>query len=310
MLFQKVGKGTMIKTRPLKGIVPTVLTPLTKNQEIDAAGLTRLVEFLIEKKVGGFWALGTSSEDMNLTFVERVKVAQTIAEANAGKIPLILGAAFYAMKDILDFIKETGDLPIDAFHVMPYHPLISLERLDWFYRTIAENCPKPLWLYFSAKWSNPANPEFIAKLKDHPNITGVKHSSRHAIEITKITALADEDFQVATSVGGQFYQCLCLGSKAHITAWASALPEIYIRIDELFMTGKHDESFAEQRRLNGFFDAISGGAQKDNALESAETKYILSLRGICDEYVTPYYREVNHKEREKIRNALNECRFF
>ena len=79
---------------------------------------------------------------MNLSFAKRIKVAQAACEANAGKTPLLLGAGFFAMEDILNFIQETKDLEFDAYHVMPYNPRLSLERLDWFYRHIADNCPK------------------------------------------------------------------------------------------------------------------------------------------------------------------------
>ena len=48
----------MIKTRPVRGIVPVVDTPLTAEEDIDVPGLKRLIEFLNTKKSGdsGFWA--------------------------------------------------------------------------------------------------------------------------------------------------------------------------------------------------------------------------------------------------------------
>ncbi len=300
----------MIETRPVKGIVPVVSTPLTREEDVDVPSLRRLIEFLIHKEIGGLWVLGTGSEDMNLTFEKRLQVARTICEANAGKIPLMLGAGFFAMEDILNFIRETEDLECDAYHVMPYHPLLSLDRLDWFYRHIADNCPRPLWIYTSANWSRPITPGFVKNLRDHPNIAGIKFSTRDSVAVTKVARLAGDKFQVITAVASQLYACLCMGSMAHTSSLGSCLPEILIRIYELFTEGKYDQALSEQHRLNDFLEVFSKNTKTDNFLQAADEKYILSLRGICAEYVTSYYRKINEEEKEKLRRLLDEYRFF
>jgi 4-hydroxy-tetrahydrodipicolinate synthase len=137
------------------GVIPVLTTPILKDGQIDTQSLRRLIELLITKEVGGLWVLGTGSEDMNLTFKKRIEVAEIVAETNAGRIPIIVGAGFFAMEDTLTFIKEIQVLDIDAIHVMPYHPLLSLDRMDWYYRHIADNCSKPLWMYTSANWARP-----------------------------------------------------------------------------------------------------------------------------------------------------------
>ena len=300
----------MVKTRPVRGIVPVVSTPLTAKEDIDVKALRRLIEFLNTKNIGGLWVLGTGSEDMNLSFAKRITVAQAACEANRGKTPLLLGAGFFAMEDILDFIEETKNLEFDGYHVMPYNPRLSLERLDWFYRHIADNCPKPLWMYTSGNWSKPVTPAFVANLKPHPNITGIKFSNRDTVAITEVTKLADEGFQVITAVASQLYACLSLGSKAHTSSLSCCLPEPMIEIYDLYIKGKYDESLSAQRRLNIFLEELSKNTKKDNFLQAADEKYILKLRGICDEYVTSYYRQVDEGEKERIKELLDAYQFF
>lgn len=300
----------MVKTRPVRGIVPVVSTPLTAKEDIDVKALRRLIEFLNTKNIGGLWVLGTGSEDMNLSFAKRITVAQAACEANRGKTPLLLGAGFFAMEDILDFIEETKNLEFDGYHVMPYNPRLSLERLDWFYRHIADNCPKPLWMYTSGNWSKPVTPAFVASLKPHPNITGIKFSNRDTVAITEVAKLADEGFQVITAVASQLYACLSLGSKAHTSSLSCCLPEPMIEIYDLYIKGKYDESLSAQRRLNIFLEELSKNTKKDNFLQAADEKYILKLRGICDEYVTSYYRQVDEGEKERIKELLDAYQFF
>jgi dihydrodipicolinate synthase/N-acetylneuraminate lyase len=300
----------MIKTRAVRGIVPVVSTPLTAEEDIDVSALKGLIEFLNTKNIGGLWVLGTGSEDMNLTFAKRIKVAQAACEANAGKTPLLLGAGFFAMEDIFNFIEETKNLEFDAYHVLPYNPRLSLERLDWFYRHIADNCPRPLWMYTSGNWSKPVTPTFVTQLKPHPNIAGIKFSNRDTVAVTEVAGLADDEFQVITAVASQLYACLSLGSKAHTSSLSCCLPEPMIEIYELYDKGKYQDSLAAQRRLNIFLQELSKNTKKDNFLQAADEKYILKLRGICDEYVTSYYRQVDEGEKERIRKLLDAYQFF
>ena len=300
----------MIKTRPVRGIVPVVDTPLTAEEDIDVPGLKRLIEFLNTKNIGGLWVLGTGSEDMNLSFAKRLRVARAACEVNAGKTPLILGAGFFALEDIFNFIEETKELEFDAYHVMPYNPKLSLDRVDWFYRHIADKCPKPLWMYTSGNWSRPVTPEFVANLKPHPNIAGFKFSNQDTVAVTKVARMADEQFQVITAVASQLHACLCMGSRGHTSSLSCCVPEPMIEIYELFLQGKIDESLAAQHRLNDFLKELSKNTKADNFLWAADEKYILKLRGICDEHVTSYYREINEEEKTRVKELLHRYNFF
>ena len=220
----------MIQTRSICGIVPVVITPFTSTEEIDVTALEKLTEFLIGQEIGGLWVLGTGSEDMNLTYAKRLQVARVVTEVNDNKVPLVLGAGFFAMEDIRNFMRETRDLKFDAYHVMPYHTLLSLERLEWFYRALADEASKPLWMYTSGNWSTQLPPDFIEKLKEHPNIAGVKYSNTNAVLASRVIALSSENFQVITAVAAQLYPSLCMGSKAHTSSLGSCLPEVMIEI--------------------------------------------------------------------------------
>ena len=296
----------MKNTRKLTGVIPVLTTPIHEDGSIDRKSLIRLVNFLANQNIGGFWVLGTGSEDMNLSFDKRLEVARIACEANAGRKPLILGSGFFALEDILAFMEKTRDLQADAYHVMPYHPLLSIDRLFWFYDHIATNSPKPLWMYTSANWAPPVTPGLIAKLKPHGNIAGIKFSTRDALDMYKILNLASDGFQVITAVATQFLACLNLGSKAHTSSLGSVLPEALIKIHTHFVNGRTDKAKASQENLNRFLSKIPRGLHKDNFLGAAQEKYMLSLRGLAKEYTTSYYRDINEKEKKSIRQAIKE----
>ncbi len=294
----------------LKGVVPVLLTPLTVSGDVDEPALIRLVNYLNKKEIGGFWVLGTGAEDMNLTYDQRLHVAKVVTNANAGKVPIILGAGFFAMQDILNFIKDTAHLKFDAYHVMPYHPLLSLDRIKWFYQYLADFSPKPIWMYTSANWCRFIPPDFIEGLKDYPNIAGIKFSTSNAVHTERVIALADENFQVITAVVKQFYSSLCLGVKGGTTVDACPYPDMIIEIYQQFTSGNLGNALKAQRRLNRLLEKMPEGPGKDNFLKVAEGKFVLSLKGICEPYMSGYYRETTADEQNKIKSVLSEYKLI
>lgn len=223
--------------KKLKGVVPVLITPLTSDGNIDRPSLAKLVQYLNSKNIGGFWVLGTGAEDMNLTYDQRLEVVETIVEANNGKSPLIVGAGFFAMKDSLNFIKDTEHMNFDAYHALPYHNLLSLDRIEWMYKTLADSATKPLWMYTSANWARFIPPEFIDKMKNYPNIAGVKFSTSNAVHTEQVISMQSDNFQVITAVVRTFFANLCLGVNAATTVEACPYIDPIIEIYERYQNG-------------------------------------------------------------------------
>lgn len=292
--------------RKIEGFVPVVSTPMTPSGEVDTLGLENLLGFLLGKRIGGLWLLGTGGEDMNLTFEKRLKVAEIAAKYVDNRVPLILGAAFYALEDSFRFMEMTRELPKEGYHVMPYHPVLSEAAIVRYYERLADRASVPLWLYTSGNWSQQLSLDSIRSLKAHPNVAGIKFSSSNAVAAIRVLSLQSDDFQVITAVAAQLYPSLCMGAKAHTSSLGSPLPDPMIEIVELKNAGKHDEALCAQRKLNDFLLKFTSGAKKDNFLMAAEEKYVLFLRGLCEAHVSPYYRGLTEEEKVNIRNALNE----
>jgi len=292
--------------RKLEGVVPVLLTPFTSDGEVDESALTRLVDYLNGKNIGGFWVLGTGAEDMDLTFEQRLQVVETVVKANAGKVPLVVGAGFFAMRDSINFIKETSHLDFDAYHVMPYHPLLSLDRIEWMYKELADFAQKPLWMYTSANWCRFIPPNFVERMKNYPNIAGVKYSTSNAVHTEKVIGMADDNFQVLTAVVRTFYASLCLGVIGGTTVEACPFIDPIVSLYEKFTSGDKAGALVVQRKLNRMLELMPQKPGVDNFLRVAEGKYILSKKGICEEFMSGYYRELFPDEKSEIDKLLEE----
>lgn len=286
--------------RQLKGVIPVLLTPFDENGDVDNSSLTKLVEYLNTKNIGGFWVLGTGAEDMNLTYSQRLEVVNTVVEANKDRSPLVVGAGFFSMKDSLNFMNDTAHLEFDAYHVLPYHNLISLDRVEWMYKAYADHAMKPLWMYTSANWGKFITPDFVARMKEYPNIAGIKFSTSNAVDTEKVIGMKSGNFQVITAVVKSFYANLCLGVEGATTVEACPYIDPIVDIYEKFQSGDLVGSLESQRKLNRFLEQLPIEPGKDNFLKVAEGKHVLGKKGICDEYMSGYYRTLSEYEKETI----------
>ena len=283
----------------VRGLIPVLITPFDKTGDVDTNKLKLLAEHLCAQDIAGLWVLGTGSEDMAMSFRQRLTVAQTVSEADTKNKKIFMGAGFYSYKDTTDFLLELRGLKFDAIHYMPYHPLISHERIVWSYEDLAERSTHPVWLYFSGNWSQTLPLAKIEHLSTHQNICGVKFSSSNIVQVQQAASLSRPDFQVISAVVRTLYSCLQLGIQATTTVEACAYHRPIINIFKTFARGDYKNALHLQKKLNGFLDSFPKGPGKDNFLKIAESKYVLSKEGLCGETMAAPYRQLECSEKKK-----------
>lgn len=290
-----------MSSKHLKGIVPVVVVPMHSSGEPDVEGIHRLVNFLVDSGVGGMWVLGSASEDVNMSVKQRLLVARTTAEANAGRVPIVLGSGLTAMGDILDYAEQLSDLSFHGLHVLPYDVKMGDARLIHLMETLADRLPWPVWMYHNPKRGRAFTEDIIASVKSHPNIGGIKIGGYNLTELTRTMMHRTDDFDVVGAGGGQLFQMLSLGAEAHTTSEASVFPERFIALMSAFAEGRLQEAREMQFDLIRMSKSIP---RTENGEYCAEEKYMLSLRGICGEAVNPLYRTLTESEKSKIRQLL------
>ena len=225
--------------RLLKGIIPVTQTFFNKDGTVDEKSTINHYKYLSNQEIGGLWVLGTGSEDMNLSFSKRKKIAEIVTRKNNGKIPVVMGCSFFCMDDMIKFIGETGHLKFDAYHMMPYHPLLSLKRITYIYEKLADfsmsKFNKPLWVYSSANWSKKIDFNFISNLSKKQGICGIKFSTSNSPDQVKALQLNNKKFQVITAVMKQTLPNLVSGAKAFTSSVGGVIPEPIIKLHKYFL---------------------------------------------------------------------------
>src|SRR4051794_17523514 len=103
----------------LHGIVPPLPTPLRDDASVDAPALAKLIDFQLRAGVHGLWVLGTTARFELLGDGQLREVAEAVAAAAGGRVPLVLNVSDMGTARTLERAKRFDDLPYDYYAVLP-----------------------------------------------------------------------------------------------------------------------------------------------------------------------------------------------
>ena len=244
--------------------------------------------------------LGSTGEDLNISRINRLELIRETVSAVDKRIPVLAGTGQNNVSDTLDFIDDIGDIHLDGVHNIYRDVKQSDARMISEVLRLADNSRYPIWLYNNIKRGKELTPYAIGVLSEHENIHGVKYGAFYHMPFIRAIMQQTPDFQVM-SAGNFFFSLLSYGGTASTVSDANCWPEEYVKLYNLFMDGKIEEAREQQFKLIKLAASIP---RTDNGENCAEEKYILSLRGVCSEYVNPAYRTLTIQEKEKCISAL------
>ena len=105
-----------------KGSYVALITPFTKNDEVDEDKIRELVNFHIENGTSGIVPCGTTGEYPTLSYEEHEKVIRVVIEEAKGRIQVIAGAGSNNTKRAIELTEYAKSLGADAaLSTCPYY---------------------------------------------------------------------------------------------------------------------------------------------------------------------------------------------
>ncbi|MGE7717702.1 4-hydroxy-tetrahydrodipicolinate synthase [Priestia megaterium] len=246
----------------LKGIMPALLTPLTKEQTVNERVLRQLTNHLIESGVHGIFALGTNGEFHLFNTEEKVKIAQIVIDEVNGRVPVLIGTGGNSTEEVIELSKRMEDIGADALSVItPYFVTPTQEEVIVHFQRIAEETSLPVLLYnIPSKTGMSLEPETVAKLAEVPNIVGIKDSSgnfeniKQYIEVTK-----GKDFSVFAGTDSLILKTLKAGGVGAVASTANMIPDIVLAIYSNWLNGNNEGAEEAQEKLKPLRDTFQYG---------------------------------------------------
>ena len=216
----------------MKGLGTALITPFTKDGNIDYIALGKLIEYQIAGGADYLVILGTTSEVPTLTHKEQDEIIAYVVKQVAGRMPLVLGIGGNSTAAVVERIEELKEQLVAHFagilSVTPYYNRPQQEGLYLHFSAVAEASPVPVILYNVPKRTG-VNllPDTTRRIYDaHPEkIMGIKEACNSVEQFTETVNIANGDFAVISGDDDLAYEMMKAGGDGLISVASNAWPK-------------------------------------------------------------------------------------
>ncbi len=254
----------MLDIKDLLGIIPPIVTPVDSNENVDPAGLQRVIDHVLRGGVHGVFVLGSNGEFFAFDDENQKRAVEITVKHVNGSVPVYAGAGSITTAGCIKFAKMAKEAGVDAITVLT--PMfINPSEIELFnhFKTIAESTSLPIILYNNpGKTTNNISVGLLKKLADIDNIIGIKNSTldfAHTLHFL-IETRNNENFKVLAGTDFYIYATLAHGGAGAVAGTANVAPGLVVEIYNKFISGDHEGALEAQYKLVPLRDAFSYGS--------------------------------------------------
>jgi len=298
--------------QPLTGIIPPMLTPLRGRDELDRAGLEKLVEHILAGGVHGLFILGTTGEGPSLSYRLRRELIEAAIRQVRGRVPVLVGITDTAFVESVNLARHAATAGADAVVLAPpYYLPEGQPELQEYLDHLVPELPLPLFLYNMPPLTKVAfEVETIHRAMDHPRIVGLKDSSANMLYFHRVCSLLKHrpDWTLLMGPEELLAESVLLGGHGGVCGGANIFPRLYVSLYE----AARDGDLARVRELHDQVQQVAERLYRVGKHPSAVIKGIkcaLSCLGICSDFMAEPFHRFREEERRRIEQALQELDF-
>ncbi len=299
-------------TRPLRGIIPPLVTPLIDNFSLDQEGLERLVEHTISGGVHGVFVLGTTGEFASLSYKLRNEMIRLTCRMVKGRVPVLVGITDSAFPESINLAKAAAEEGADAVVLSPPYYFASgqPELLEYLNRIMA-HIPLPVFLYnMPVHTKVPIHPNTVKEAARIPGIIGMKDSSANLAYFNQVRYLLRDrpDFSFFVGPEELMPEFVIMGGHGGVNGGANMFPKFYVELYHASVNRDFDKLSVLREKLMQISTLVYNvGHYGSSYLKGV--KCALSLMGICNDYMAEPFRKFKEPERQKVQQILEELNY-
>jgi dihydrodipicolinate synthase/N-acetylneuraminate lyase len=292
----------------LVGVVAALLTPMRDSgTRVDPEATGRLVAWLVEKGVQGFYIAGTTGEGLYLTPEEHRDLTRAVVKAARG-IPVVVHVGALTTAEAVALARQAVQTQAAAVAAIPpcYYSVTREELLAYFTAIGKAAEPLPLYLYnIPSHARNDLDPALVTEIRQGAHtVTGIKDSSGFPGRIAELVKAMGPGFDVLCGSDEKDLSAFREGAVGIVSSGAGIFPELYLELHAAWNAGRLAEAQAAQARIIAMQEALGNGARL------GWYKYVLAERGIPIGGVRAPLFDPGPSEQEAIRRRLTELKLL
>lgn len=295
--------------RPLRGIIPPVLTPLASQDQLDTKAFDHLLNHLIEGGSSALFVLGSTGESPGLIERLRRDVIDRACLTVAQRVPVLVGITDTSFLESLQLAEYAAKAGVSALVLSPpYYFNLSQSAFLGYLERLVPQLPLPVFLYNIPSLTKlTIAPETVRAASEMPNVVGLKDSSGSGDYFAKVQSLMVDrpDFALLVGVEEILAEMTARGAHGGVCGGANLYPRLYVDLFEAAAKGDAERV----RKLQATVMAISNGVYRAGEPESSYLrglKCAASMLGFGNGLLAEPYIALKEEERTGIRAALEE----
>jgi dihydrodipicolinate synthase/N-acetylneuraminate lyase len=295
--------------RPFRGIVPPMVTPLNGPDELDVAGLERLIEHMLAGGVHGLFILGTTGDGPALSYELRRQVIERTCHLVAGRVPVLVGITDTSYIESIRMAEIAAAAGAAAAVVAPpYYFHVSQADLMRLVESMARDSPLPIYLYNMPDLTKMVwTPQTVALASDIPQVLGLKDSSGDMDYLRAALAAVKHkpDFSVLIGPEHLLLDGLLAGVHGGVCGGANLFPYVLTALFDAFSRG----DVATARTLQERIIEIGTPLYKTGESQSSYIRGLkgaLEVSGICSGKLAWPFAEADEIQKRNIRKHLQQ----
>ncbi|MBI1373381.1 MAG: dihydrodipicolinate synthase family protein [Phycisphaera sp.] len=275
-------------SRPLRGIVVPMVTPLRTPDALDVEGVERLVEHLVEGGVHGLFILGTTGEGPLLGHDLQRDLIDRTARAVAGRMPLLVGVTHTSLTESVRLAAYAAEAGADAVVLAPpcYFPMDQTELLRYV-DSFAGAVTLPVVLYnMPALTKVTYEPTTVRRLMESDRIIGIRDSSGDMRYVHELMTLARGRADWCVLIGPETLtaEAVMFGAHGGVNGGANLYPKLLVHLYEAAAAADHQRVRELHDRVLQLGRAIYIPGRLGESIRNL--KAALATRGICADAMT------------------------
>lgn len=222
-----------------KNVTVALNTPFDEHGELNLSAAKSLTRHYINKGIKSLYVCGSTGEGFLLDNDERKKLVEAVTEEAGSEMSIIVHVGCASTKHSSDLAKHAEYANASATSAVPsvYYRL-SEDSVYRHWTEITNAADLPFFIYNIPQLTGfNLSMELLNKMLKNERVAGIKCSSDPCHDILRFKQAGGEDFIVFNGPDEQFLAGRLMGADAAIGGTYGAMPELYLKLDELIRRG-------------------------------------------------------------------------
>ncbi len=209
-----------------KGSYVAVVTPFTRERDIDLKAFRENLDFLLGEGAHGLVVSGCTGESWALTSEEKLQLFEVAVDLAGPEIPVIAGTGSLQTGVVIELTRRAKEIGTAGVMILPpYYCRPGKREILSHYQAVSDAAQHPILLYnIPSRVGRDLTPDLVEELAEVEWVVGIKESSDTFLRVETLLATVGDRINVFSGHSAERgVPAVLMGAKGFVSSMESQL---------------------------------------------------------------------------------------